>query len=236
MTELQGIAGAVAAVQGRIAAAAARAGRAASDVRLVAVSKGQPAEAVRAAFAAGLRDFGENKLQEAEEKIAALFDLREQGARWHLVGHLQSNKARAAAALFDYVHSVDAAALGPRLEQGAARAGKVLPALVQVDLAGEESKFGIEQDRLLPALDQLRGSKSLRIVGLMLLPPYEEDPERARPFFRRLRALRDAALHENLLLGGELSMGMSHDFEVAIEEGATMVRVGTALFGPRGKA
>jgi uncharacterized pyridoxal phosphate-containing UPF0001 family protein len=219
MTELQGIAGAVAAVQGRIAAAAARAGRAVSDVRLVAVSKGQPAEAVRAGFAAGLRDFGENKLQEAEEKIAALSDLREQGARWHLVGHLQSNKARAAAALFDYVHSVDAAALGPRLEHGA-----------------EESKFGIEQDRLLPALDQLRGSKSLRIVGLMLLPPYEEDPERARPFFRRLRALRDAALHENLLLGGELSMGMSHDFEVAIEEGATMVRVGTALFGPRGKA
>jgi pyridoxal phosphate enzyme (YggS family) len=135
--------------------------------------------------------------------------------------------------LFDYIHSLDAPALGPRLEQAAARERKVLPVLVQVDLAGEETKHGIPEERLLAALDQLRGSKSMHVVGLMLLPPFEEDPEAARPFFRKLRGLRDRALAENLLLGGELSMGMSHDFETAIEEGATMVRVGTAVFGPR---
>jgi len=226
----------VAAVRERIAAAALRCGRSAADVRLVAVSKGQPAEAVREGFAAGLRDFGENKLQEAEAKMDALADLRPRGAVWHLVGHLQSNKARDAGARFDYVHSLDEAGLGPRLEQGAARAGRVLKALVQVDLAGEETKFGLPPERLFPALEQLRGSPSLHVVGLMALPPYEEDPERVRPFFRRLRELRDGARERDLLQGGELSMGMSHDFEVAIEEGATMVRVGTALFGPRKKA
>jgi pyridoxal phosphate enzyme (YggS family) len=232
----QAVAGAVAAVRERIAAAARRAGRRPEEVRLLAVSKSQPAEAIRAAYAAGVRDFGENRLQEAELKIADLAALRPGGLLWHLVGHLQSNKARRAAVLFDFIHSLDDPALGPRLEKAAAQERKVVKALVQVDLAGEETKFGIDEAHLFPALEQLRGSKSLHVIGLMVLPPQPEDPEDARPYFRRLRELRDRALAENLLLGSELSMGMSHDFEVAVEEGATMVRVGTAVFGPRRKA
>ena len=231
----QALAGAVAAVRERISRAAQRAGRRAEDVRLLAVSKLQPAEAVRAAFAAGVRDFGENKIQEAEGKIADLAALRADGLVWHLVGHLQSNKARRAAELFDFVHSLHDPALAPRLEKTAAQAGKVLKALVQVDLAGEETKFGLDESRLFPALEQLRGSKSLHVVGLMVLPPLADDPEETRPYFRRLRALLQRARAENLLVGSELSMGMSHDFEVAVEEGATMVRVGTAIFGPRRK-
>jgi PLP dependent protein len=231
----QALAGAVAAVRERISRAAQRAGRRAEDVRLLAVSKLQPAEAVRAAFAAGVRDFGENKIQEAEGKIADLAALRADGLVWHLVGHLQSNKARRAGELFDFVHSLDDPALAPRLEKTAAQAGKVLKALVQVDLAGEETKFGLDEARLFPALEQLRGSKSLHVVGLMVLPPLADDPEETRPYFRRLRALLQRARAENLLVGSELSMGMSHDFEVAVEEGATMVRVGTAIFGPRRK-
>jgi len=230
------IAGAAAAVRERIARAAERAGRRSEEVRLLAVSKSQPPEIVRAAYAAGLRDFGENRIQEAEGKIAELAELRLGGLVWHLIGHLQSNKARRAAVLFDVVHSLDNAALGPRLEKAAAQERKVLKALVQVDLAGEETKFGMDESRLFTALEQLRGSKSLHVIGLMVLPPLEERPEDARPYFRRLRELRDRARAESLLLGSELSMGMSHDFEVAVEEGATMVRVGTALFGPRPKA
>jgi pyridoxal phosphate enzyme (YggS family) len=227
---------AVAAVRERISRAAARAGRRGEDVRLVAVTKSQPAALVRAAFAAGLRDFGENKVQEADGKITELSDLRGAGIVWHMVGHMQSNKARRAAVLFDCIHSLDDVRLAPRLEKAAAEERKVLKALVQVDLAGEETKFGLEESRVMASLDQLRGSKSLHVVGLMVLPPLSEDPEEARPYFRRLRELRDAARRENLMLGSELSMGMSHDLEVAVEEGATMVRVGTALFGPRGKA
>ena len=232
----QGIASAVAAVRERISRAAQRAGRRPDDVRLLAVTKSQPPEVVRAAFAAGLREFGENRIQEAEGKIAELAELRVGGLLWHMIGHLQSNKARRAAVLFDFVHSLDNPALAPRLEKAAAQERKVLKALVQVDLAREETKFGIDPVRLFPALEQLRGSKSLHVVGLMVLPPLEERPEDARPYFRRLRELRDRALAENLLLGSELSMGMSHDFEVAVEEGATMVRLGTVLFGPRPKA
>lgn len=217
----------------RIRSAAGRAGRRPDQVRLVAVSKSQPADAVREAFAAGVRDFGENRVQEAEGKIAELAELRIGGIVWHMVGHLQSNKARRAAVLFDCIQSLDDPALGPRLEKAAAQQGKVLEALVQIDLAGEETKSGLDEARLFPALEQLRGSKSLRVVGLMTMPPYLDDPEEVRPFFRRLRELRDRARAENLLVGAELSMGMSHDFEVAVEEGATMVRVGTAVFGPR---
>lgn len=227
---------AAAAVRERISRAAARAGRRAEDVRLVAITKTQPAEVVRAAFAAGLRDFGENKVQEADGKIAALADLRAQGIVWHMVGHVQSNKARRAAVLFDCIHSLDDVRLAPRLEKAAAEQRKVLKALVQVDLAGEETKFGLEEPRLMASLDQLRGSKSLHVVGLMALPPLTDDPEDARPYFRRLRGLRDQAVRENLMVGSELSMGMSHDLEVAVEEGATMVRVGTALFGARATA
>jgi hypothetical protein len=223
----------VAAVRERLSRAATRAGRAPLEITLVAVSKTHPPERIREAFAAGIRDFGENRIQEAEPKIAALVDLREQGARFHLVGHLQSNKARKAALLFDRIHSLDDVRLLARLEQVAAEAGVRVRALAQVDLAGEESKFGADEKHLYPLLEQARGLKSLEVTGLMVLPPLEEDPERVRPYFRRLRQLRDEALRRGLLLGSELSMGMSHDFEVAIEEGATLVRVGTAIFGER---
>jgi hypothetical protein len=230
------IADRVAAVRERVARAAGRAGRQPEEITLVAVSKTHPPERVREAFAAGVRDFGENRVQEAEAKVAALSDLHAQGLRWHLVGHLQANKARKAAALFDQIHSLDDAALGLRLEKAAAQLRKTLPLLVQVDLAGEETKFGLDETHLFPALELLRGLKSVRVEGLMAMPPFAEDPEAARPYFRRLRELRDRARAENLLLGNALSMGMSHDLEVAIEEGATLVRVGTAVFGERGAA
>ena len=226
----------VAAVRDRIARAAGRAGRRPEEITLVAVSKTHPPERIREAFAAGVRDFGENRVQEAEPKVGALSDLHDQGLRWHLVGHLQANKARKAVALFDRIHSLDDAQLGVRLEKAAAQIKKTLHVLIQVDLAGEETKFGMDEQHLFPALELLRGFKSVHVDGLMLMPPYEEDPEAVRPWFRRLRELRDRARTENLLLGDVLSMGMSHDFEVAIEEGATVVRVGTAIFGERGKA
>jgi hypothetical protein len=227
------IADRLAAVRERIARAAARSGRRPEDVTLVAVSKTFAADTVREAFAAGLRHFGENKVQEAEAKVAALEDLRAQGLVWHLVGHLQKNKARKAAALFDRVHSVDSALLGRRLEHACAELRRVLPVLVQCDLAGEAGKSGLDEAHLFPALEVLRGLKSVRVEGLMALPPYDLEAERVRPFFRRLRELRDEAVRRELLLGSELSMGMSHDLETAVEEGATLVRVGTALFGER---
>ena len=227
------IADRVAAVRERIDRAALRASRPTESVTLVAVSKTFPAEAVRAAFAAGLRDFGENRVQEAEPKIASLADRATAGIRWHLVGHLQGNKARRAAVLFELVHSVDSSELGRRLARAAQEAGRTLRALVQVDLAGEETKFGVDGERLLPLLEELRGLGGLRVEGLMLLPPFFEDPQAARPYFARLRSLRDQAAAAGLLAGRELSMGMSHDLEVAVEEGATMVRVGTAIFGER---
>ncbi len=227
------IAARVAAVRERIARATARAGRPAAEVGLVAVSKTFPPEAVREAFAAGVRDFGENRVQEAEGKIASLAGLRASGLRWHLVGHLQSNKARRAAALFDRIHSVDGEELALRLDRIGSEERRVLSVLVQVDLAGETTKHGLAEGQLLPALEELRGLSALRVEGLMVMPPYDQDPERTRPYFRRLRELRDQALGRGLLAGRELSMGMSHDLEVAIEEGATLVRVGTAIFGER---
>jgi hypothetical protein len=230
------IADRVAAVRERIARAAERAARPPGEVTLVAVSKTHPPSAVREAFAAGVRDFGENRVQEAEAKIEASADLAAFGLRWHLVGHLQSNKARRAAELFDVVQSLDSLEIARRLGRHAAEAGRTLRALVQVDLAGEETKFGLEEARLLPALAALRDAPGLRVEGLMVLPPFLADPEAVRPFFRRLRALAERARGEGLLAGGELSMGMSHDFEAAVEEGATIVRVGTAIFGEREKA
>jgi hypothetical protein len=226
----------VAAVRERIARAAQRASRAPGEVRLVAVSKTHPAEAVRAAFAAGVRDFGENRVQEAEPKVAATADLAPSGLRWHLVGHLQSNKARRAATLFEVVESVDSLDLALRLARAGAETGRAVRALVQVDLAGEATKFGLPEAELLATLEALRGKEGLRVEGLMVLPPFFEDPEGARPYFRRLCALRDRAHAAGLLEGRELSMGMSHDLEAAIEEGATIVRVGTAIFGERATA
>lgn len=227
------IADRVTAVRERIARAAARAARPAESVSLLAVSKTHPAEAVRAAFAAGLREFGENRVQEAEPKIEATADLIAAGLHWHLVGHLQSNKAKRAASLFDRVHSIDSADVGRRVARAAAEASRTVRGLVQVDLAGEESKFGLPEAELLPTLEALRGLPGLRLEGLMLLPPFFDQPEQARPYFRRLRELGERARQAGLLEGSELSMGMSHDLEVAVEEGATIVRVGTALFGER---
>jgi PLP dependent protein len=227
------IADRVAAVRERMARAAARAGRSPEDVTLVAVSKTFPAEVVRAAFEEGLRDFGENKVQEAEAKIGSLGDLRARGAQFHLIGHLQDNKARKAAALFDRVHSIDGADRARRLARPLAETRRVMPIFVQVDLAGEPTKHGVPESDLFQALEAIRSLDSVRAEGLMILPPDTDDPEGARPYFRRLRSLRDQALERGLLQGFHLSMGMSHDLEVAVEEGATMVRVGTALFGGR---
>ena len=223
----------VAAVREQIARAAARAGRAPDDITLVAVSKTQPPDAVREAFAAGLRHFGENKVQEAEGKITALEDLRAAGLVWHMIGHVQGNKGRRAAELFDAVDSVDDVTLAKRLERGAEQARRQLPVLIQVDLGKEATKFGLDEAHLFPTLEQLRGYKAVHVEGLMVLPPLADDPEEARPYFRRLRELLEQARGEGLVRGRTLSMGMSHDFEVAIQEGATQVRVGTAIFGER---
>ncbi len=226
-------------VLGRIEAAARRAGRAPEEVTLVAVSKTHTAALVRDAAAAGLSDFGENRVQEAEAKIAELKP-EAPGLRWHLIGHLQPNKARRAARLFDLIHSVDSAALVERLERVCTEEGRdALGVLVQVDLAGEETKSGATEDELPAVFEALGRCSRVHCEGLMLLPPFFEDAERVRPFFRRLRGLRDEWRGRGAFVGGgggagKLSMGMSHDYEVAVEEGATLVRVGTAVFGERG--
>jgi len=218
-------------VRARIARAAGRAGRDPSSIRLVAVSKTFPAGDVRAAFAAGQVDFGENKVQEALQKMDATADLP---LRWHLVGHLQSNKAKKAAR-FDVVQSIDGVAILQKMDEAAAAAGRTIGVLVQVDLAGETTKFGAREDELSAIFAAAQTTRHARPLGLMLLPPAVEDPHAARPYFRALVAIRDRLIaqgvHPDML--AELSMGMSHDFEVAIEEGATIVRVGTAIFGAR---
>ncbi|HEV7892383.1 MAG TPA: YggS family pyridoxal phosphate-dependent enzyme [Pyrinomonadaceae bacterium] len=227
------------ALLGRITSAAVRVGRGANEVKLVAVTKTHPASLVREAFAAGLREFGENRVQEAEEKIEELSREASSlaGARWHLIGRLQANKARRAAKLFDVIHSVDSAALAERLERVCEEDGRErLDVLVQVDLAREAAKGGAGVDELPAIAETLKACTRLRFKGLMTLPPFYEDTRLVRPYFRRLRELRDG-LRASGAFGdeaGELSMGMTHDFEVAIEEGATLVRVGTALFGERG--
>ena len=196
------------------------------------MSKTFSADHVRAAADAGQIDFGENKVQEAVQKIAATSDL---ALRWHLVGHVQSNKARRAATSFDTIHSVDRASMVPALDEAAVAAGRQVGLLVQVDLAGEATKHGAAPDTVGSIVDAARGRRGVAVRGLMLLPPAVPDPEGARPYFASLRRLRDdvqAGLGEGLSLT-ELSMGMSHDFEVAVEEGATLVRVGTAIFGER---
>jgi hypothetical protein len=222
----------LASVRDRLARAAGRAGRDPATVRLVAVSKTFSAEHVRAAAAAGQIDFGENKVQEALQKIAQTSDLP---IRWHLVGHLQSNKARKAGAEFSMIHSVDDAALVTTLDESARAAGRSVQLLVQVDLAGEATKHGAREDELAPIFDAARGCRSARLVGLMVLPPATDDPEGARPYFRKLRGIRDGLLARGVdgSMLTELSMGMSHDFEVAVEEGSTLVRVGSAIFGER---
>lgn len=221
-------------VRDRLTRAAGRAGRDPASIRLVAISKTFDADHVRAAADCGQVDFGENKLQEALPKMDLTADLP---IRWHLVGHLQSNKARKAGLRFDVVHSVDSPALVGRLDQAAREAHRPLELLVQVDLAGEDTKFGARQDELASVFDAARLCQSARVVGLMSLPPAGADPEQARPYFRALREVRDRLVARGIdaAMVRELSMGMSHDFEVAVEEGATLVRVGTAIFGRRGR-
>jgi pyridoxal phosphate enzyme (YggS family) len=214
-------------------AAAHRAGRDPSTVRLVAVGKTFPPEVLEAAYRAGQRDFGENRVQEAADKATRLPG----DIRWHLVGHLQSNKAAQALQIFSEIHSLDGLKLARRLERLAGQADRTCRGLVQVDLAGEETKFGLAPEDLKPLLEEAAGFRHLQITGLMALPPYFADPEEVRPYFRRLRDLA-ADMEIRGLLGRhgpvELSMGMSHDFAVAVEEGATLVRLGTAIFGRRG--
>jgi len=219
-------------VRERIARAAGRAGRDPACIRLVAVSKTFGADHVRAAAEAGQIHFGENKLQEAAQKMVATADL---AIRWHLVGHLQSNKARKAGVSFDVIHSVDSVELGDRLEQAAGAAQHPLELLVQVDLAGESTKHGVREDELAALFDAARVWRAARLVGLMLLPPAVTRPEDARPYFRALDAARQRLLARGVdrSMLSELSMGMSHAFEVAVEEGATLVRIGTAIFGAR---
>ena len=217
----------------RIEKAARRAGRNADDVKLVAVSKTHPAEILRKALAAGVSVFGENKVQEAEPKIV---EIGRDAAEWHLIGHLQSNKARKAVQLFDVIQSVDSVELAKRLERICLEEDRrELPVFVQIDLAGEETKSGIAENDLPELVEYLRTCERLKFNGLMIVPPFFENPDDVRPFFRRLREIRDSLLSQNAFVNGrgELSMGMSHDFEIAVEEGATVVRVGTAIFGAR---
>ena len=215
-----------------MAAAAGAAGRDPSSVRLVAVSKTFPTQAVRDAYAAGQRDFGENRVQEGLQKIGETTDLN---IRWHLLGHLQTNKARKAGPAFAMVQSVDSVELIQKLDLAARDAGRTPELLIQVDLAGEATKFGAAPDEVPRLFDAAGACRAATVVGLMTLPPVPDTPEDARPYFRRLRGLRDewlaAGVPASMLR--ELSMGMSGDFEVAIEEGATIVRVGTAIFGSR---
>ena len=219
-------------VRSRIDAAARRAGRDPSDIRLIAVSKTFSANHVRAAWSAGQRDFGENKVQEALQKIGETADIE---IRWHLIGHLQSNKAKKAAGSFASIHSVDSVELLRKLDSAAGDAGATPEVLVQVDLAGEDTKFGAAAEDARRIVDAMHTLRAARMSGLMLIPPWNEDQEQTRPWFVRLRELRDAWVAEGVPAAslGQLSMGMSHDFEAAIEEGATMVRVGTAIFGKR---
>ena len=215
-----------------MAAAAGAAGRDPSSIRLVAVSKTFPIEAVREAYAAGQRDFGENRVQEGLQKIGETTDLT---IRWHLLGHLQTNKARKAGPAFAMVQSVDSVELIQKLDAAAAETGRAPELLIQVDLAGEATKFGAPPAEVPRLFEAAGACGAALVVGLMTLPPVPDTPEDARPFFRRLRELRDEWLAAGVPASRlrELSRGMSGDFEVAIEEGATIVRVGTAIFGSR---
>jgi hypothetical protein len=231
----QSLAARLAKVRARISAAAQRVNRSADEVKLIAISKTHPTEVLSAGLGAGITDLGENRVQEAESKI---LELGRSAARWHLVGHLQSNKAARAVQLFDCIHSLDSLDLAKRLDRLCAAEGREeLPVLIQIDLGGETTKTGVEPGELPQLLDTIAGCPRLRLLGLMTLPPYFENPDCARPYFKTLRQLRDKLQAQDHFgeRAGELSMGMSHDFEIAIEEGATMVRVGTAIFGERSK-
>jgi pyridoxal phosphate enzyme (YggS family) len=215
-------------VKKKIERAALKSGRNPDDIKLVAVSKTHPSDVLREAVKAGANVFGENKVQEAEGKIE---EIGRKSLEWHLIGHLQSNKARKAVKLFDVIHTLDSVELAERLERICFEENREsLSVLIEVDLAGEWSKSGISENDLPKLVDFLQTCERLKFDGLMVIPPFFEDTEKVRPYFRRLREIRDRILPD-----GELSMGMSHDFEISIEEGATIVRVGTAIFGERMK-
>ena len=220
-------------VRRRIKVSAERAGRDPAAVKLIAVSKTHPPEVIRRAIEAGVCDLGENRVQEADSKIG---EVGRKSARWHLIGHLQANKAGRAVALFDVIHSLDSAALALRLDRLCNEIGRdSLPVLIQLDLGNELTKSGTTEGDLREVVKAVSDCSRLRLIGLMTLPPFLEDRELVRPYFRRLREIRDT-LREDSSFGsgpGELSMGMTHDYEVAIEEGATFVRIGTAIFGER---
>jgi len=223
----------IAEVRARLTAAAHRSNRPVEEITLVAVSKTHPAAAVREAITAGLDNFGENRVQEAETKIP---DVGRTAARWHLIGHLQSNKARRAVELFDCIHSLDSPDLAQRLNRLCEELERQeLPVLIQVDLGHETTKTGVAEKDVGELVAVIRDCPRLRLTGLMTLPPFFDEAERVRPYFSRLRELRDELKANGAFADhpGELSMGMTHDFEIAIEEGATMVRVGTAIFGQR---
>jgi pyridoxal phosphate enzyme (YggS family) len=226
------IADRLAGIRARIERAARSAGRDPASVTLVAVSKTFPLSSIREAYAVGQRVFGENRVQEALDKIGASTDL---AIEWHLLGHLQSNKVRKAAPAFAMIQAVDSVELLRKIDAAAAEAGTVPEVLIQVDLAGESTKFGTPPDDVPRLFDAAGACRAARLVGLMTLPPAPETPEDARPWFRRLRELKDRWLASGVPapMLRELSMGMSGDFEVAVEEGATLVRVGTAIFGER---
>jgi PLP dependent protein len=218
----------LASVKERICTSASRVGRDPSSVRLVAVSKMVPADVIRQALEAGVTTLGENRVQEANAKIAQFSGL----AAWHLVGHLQTNKAKLAATLFEMIHSLDSWKLAQELDRHGRHLNTVVRCLVEVNLGGEESKSGTAEEEVRPLLERAMHLPNLRIEGLMTIPPYVAEAEGVRPFFRRLRNLRDKLEGDGWRLP-ELSMGMTHDFEVAIEEGASLVRIGTAIFGAR---
>lgn len=219
----------LASLQERIAAACARSGRPPSSVLLLPVTKGQSAATIAGAAELGLRIFGENKVQEAKAKMAQCSSRLE----WHMIGHLQSNKARDAVQLFSMVQSVDSLGLAVELNKWAEKLGRHLPILLEVNVAGEATKFGFRPEDLRRDLAPINALPRLAVHGLMTIAPYAIEPERVRPFFRKLRALRDEASGQLGAPLPTLSMGMSGDFEIAIEEGATLIRIGTALFGPR---
>jgi pyridoxal phosphate enzyme (YggS family) len=225
----------VAEVRQRIAAAARRVGRHPAEITLMAVSKTFPAQSIRETYDAGLRVFGENRVQEFSGKSAELADLKD--AEWHMIGHLQSNKAVAAAELFASVDSFDSLKLAEKMNPAAERLGKKLRALIEINVGGESAKSGLAPDsvQLEELLIAARRLEHIEFLGLMTIPPFTEDAEQARPYFRKLRELRDHIAARNLsaIRMDTLSMGMSHDFEIAIEEGSTCVRVGTAIFGER---
>lgn len=222
-------------VRERIAAAARRAGRKADEITLMGVSKTFGVESIREAYAAGVRVFGENRVQEFAGKIEALRDLSD--ARWHLIGHLQTNKAAKAVELFDAIDTVDSVRAAEKLNSSAAISNKKLSILIEINVGGEQAKSGVapDSDEMEKILSGAPGWEHLQVRGLMTVPPYTEDPEEARPHFQMLRKVRDGIAARTLpRVGMEiLSMGMSHDFEIAIEEGSTCIRVGTAIFGKR---